>query len=198
MSFDVCRCSATHRIYLEKLGFKQYWVDTIIAHVSAVRHLCREYYVGTLTKEENHVPDAHEYQRDPVAALTAPKLSHEQRRALDAAKFRLSQLSHAKRQTTEEAIDEAFHQIAEHSSMIFVGGPPGTGKTFVADLCIDYAHQDPVLDFATCFCIICKCFVEIALAQEHLSVAFALPTGQQASRMRSKYPGSDHIAACLI
>ena len=149
---------------MEKLGFKKYWIDTIVNHIFAVKHLCNQYYDNILLRTDD-VPDARAYQEDPVRALQERKLSNEQRRAVDAAKLRLTQLANAKAKWDEDRAEEAFDEIAEHSTMLFLAGPPGTGKTFTADLCIEIAMEN------------------------NLTIAFALPTGQQASRMRKKYPG---------
>ena len=78
--------------------------------------------------------------------------------------MRMDQLAEAKAATEDDEIDRLFHVVSENSTMMFMGGPPGTGKTFTADLCIKHA------------------------VNKGLQVAFALPTGQQTSRMRKKYP----------
>ena len=158
---------------MEKLGFKKHWIDTIVNHIFAVKHLCNEYYNNILHRADD-VPDARTYQEDPVRALQEPKMSLEQRRAVDAATLRLTQLANAKAEWDEDKAEELFDDIAEHSTMLFLAGPPGTGKTYTADLCIQIAMEN------------------------NLTIAFALPTGQQASRMRKKYPGNLHLHLLCI
>ena len=125
--------------------------------------LIQAYLRGEISKEDE-TPDAAAYAENPATAWEVKTLSHQQLRMHRSAMTRVEQALRVRQAENETDWERAQHQAEEHGSMLFCTGPPGTGKTLVADRII----RD-----------------SLALGAR---VAYFLPTGALACRMRVRYP----------
>ena len=105
---------------------------------------------------------------DPFDAIgreeAAEALNQQQRLLQQNVDRRVDQALAIRNAATEAEADRLVQQAGEHGSMVACLGPPGPGKTFVADLCIRRA---------------------VAAGAR---VLYALPTGQLSARMRQRHP----------
>jgi hypothetical protein len=146
--------------------------ETFVAMVRAHRALVERFLAGDLDKNDDAGVQVAtvdlgliEGEEDPMFA--GMELNRAQKRL---EKALCTQLDRAKRgrlaandKEWEEVVEEAYNK----AKPLFVTGPPGTGKSTVVDKCVR------------------KCL------REGGRVLYALPTAQQASRVRAKHPEAD-------
>ena len=155
---------------LEAVGNSK--AETFVAMVRAHRALVERFLAGDLDKNDDAGVQVAmvdlgliEGEEDPM--FQGMELNREQKRL---EKALCTQLDRAKRgrlaandREWEEVVEEAY----TNAKPLFVTGPPGTGKSTVVDKCVR------------------KCL------REGGRVLYALPTAQQASRVRAKHPEAD-------
>ena len=155
---------------LEAVGNSK--AETFVAMVRAHRALVERFLAGDLDKNDDAGVQVAmvdlgliEGEEDPMFA--GMELNRAQKRL---EKALCTQLDRAKRgrlaandKEWEEVVEEAYNK----AKPLFVTGPPGTGKSTVVDKCVR------------------KCL------REGGRVLYALPTAQQASRVRAKHPEAD-------
>ena len=145
---------------------------TFIAMVRAQRALVQLFLDGVLTKEDEAGLQAAmvdvglaEGEEDPMFA--GVEFNREQKRLEKGVCKLLDRAKRARLAADEHEWEEIVEEAHNHSRPYFVTGPPGTGKTTVVDKCVRRCLRDGG------------------------RVLYALPTAQQASRVRAKHPGAD-------
>ena len=146
--------------------------ETFLAMVRAQRALVQRFLNGELTKEDDAGLQAAmvdlgmaEGEEDPMFA--GVEFNREQKRLEKGVCKLLDRAKRARLATDEHEWEEIVEEAHNNSRPQFVTGPPGTGKTTVVDKCVRRCLRDGG------------------------RVLYALPTAQQASRVRAKHPEAD-------
>ncbi|CAE7216363.1 pif1, partial [Symbiodinium sp. CCMP2456] len=112
-----------------------------------------------------------QYALHACALQHAPAHWTDERRLETAVNDRVNRAVRIGQAATEEQADMLAREAAAHNSILVCTGPPGCGKTLVADQCLEHA----------------KCV--------GARIVYALPTGQLAARVRQKHP-TIHVDTC--
>ena len=147
-------------------------VETFLAMVRAQRALVQRFLAGDLRKEDDAglkvaMVDVGllEAEEDPM--FRDMELNREQKRLEKALCQALNRAKKAREAQNEQEWEQAVEDAHLNSTPCFVTGPPGTGKSTVVDKCVR------------------RCL------REGGRVLYALPTAQQAARVRAKHPEAD-------
>lgn len=147
-------------------------VETFVAMVRAQKALVQLFLDGALTKEDEAGLQAAmvdvglaDGEEDPMFAGVV--FNRAQKRLEKAVRKLLDRAKRARLATEEREWEEIVEEAHAHSWPHFVTGPPGTGKTTVVDKCVRRCLRDGG------------------------RVLYALPTAQQASRVRARHPEAD-------
>lgn len=156
---------------LQQLACREDFLQNALAMLRSQRHIIQLYLTGKLSKDEEEppepsmVPPARQVEEDaPPRNPKQQKLEHAINKTVDKA----LELRAAR---DEEVRDKLATDMAETNRILICTGPPGCGKSFVADLCI---HRAKIA--GACIC-------------------YALPTGQLAAKARGKHTNFE-IDAC--
>ena len=147
-------------------------IDTFLSMVRAQRALVQRFLTGDLDKDDDAGVQAAlgdlglaDTEEDPM--FRGIELNRAQRRL---EQWLCKQLEVAKKgrlAANEQEWESVVEEAHTHARPYFVSGPPGTGKTTVVDKCVR------------------KCL------RDGGRVLYALPTAQQASRVRAKHPQAE-------
>ena len=155
---------------LEALGNSK--AETFLAMVRAHRALVERFLAGDLDKTDDagvQVAMADlgliEGEEDPM--FQGMELNREQRRLEKALCTQLDRAKCGRLAANDKEWEEVVEDAYANAKPLFVTGPPGTGKSTVVDKCVR------------------KCL------RDGGRVLYALPTAQQASRVRAKHPEAD-------
>ena len=147
-------------------------VETFLAMVRAHRALVERFLSGDLDKSDDAGVQAAladlgliEGEEDPM--FQGLELNREQKRLEKALCTQLDRAKRGRLAANDKEWEEVVEEAHTNAKPLFVTGPPGTGKTTVVDKCVR------------------KCL------REGGRVLYALPTAQQASRVRAKHPEAD-------
>ena len=152
---------------LQLAGHRDGYIDNALAMLAAQRSLIQKYMEGALDKNDA-VPevdvagrpdldaDAQEVSLDVDQLLLEKEINDRVDRALAARDA----------QDPDDAV-RLMKEAAESNSILVCTGPPGCGKTTVADVCLRRAER------------------------KQARILYALPTGQLAARVRQRHPGID-------
>ena len=169
---DYWEDEATIRADLELDATGKDKVETFLAMVRAQRALVQRFLSGELDKSDDAGVQAAlvdvgliEGEEDPM--FRDMELNREQRRLEKELCQQLDRAKAARLAPNEAAWEEVVEEAHKYAKPLFVTGPPGTGKSTVVDKCVR------------------KCL------REGGRVLYALPTAQQASRVRAKHPQAD-------
>ena len=127
---------------------------------------------GYERKAKEHGVVAFEIQQYDPAKKRLIKLSTHQQRAVDFGKAAIDRSVQVQVATSESECDKARQSCYEENRILMIDGPPGTGKTFVQHLLIEYALE------------------------QGGRVLLALPNAQLASRQREKFKDRVDIDTC--
>ena len=147
---------------LQQLACREEFLDNALAMLRTQRHIIQLYLTGKLSKDEeppepSMVPQALQVEDD------APPRNPKQQKLELAINTTVDKALQLRAETNEESRDALAADMAQTNRILICTGPPGCGKSFVADLCIRRA--------------------KIAKA----CICYALPTGQLAAKARGKH-----------
>ena len=146
-------------------------IETFLAMVRAQRALVERFVAGELDKADDAGIQAAQVDlglaEDDDPMFRGMELNHGQKRVERAISKQLERAEQGRLAANEAEWEAAVEDAHTNAKPLFVTGPPGTGKTTVVDKCAR------------------KCL------REGGRVLCALPTAQQASRVRSKHPAAD-------
>ena len=142
-------------------------VKSFLAKLKAERHLVEQYLAGHIVKG-----DAEGARRSLAeAGFPVPdeglQLNRQQQLLRDSVLGAAERAAKARAAQDIEELDEIREAAAKDARPIAGLGPPGTGKTTVAGNCVD------------------------RILESGGRVLYALPTAQQAARVRSRHPAAD-------
>jgi len=148
-------------------------IETFLAMVRAQRALVQRFLLpGGLDKEDDAGVQAAlvdlglaDTEEDPM--FQGVQLNRQQKRLEQWLCKGLELAKRGRQAANEEEWETVVEEAHTHARPCFVSGPPGTGKTTVVDKCVR------------------KCL------RDGGRVLYALPTAQQASRVRAKHPQAE-------
>ena len=147
-------------------------IETFLAMVRAQRSLVERFLSGDLSKEDDAGVKAAmvdvgliDGEEDPM--FEGVEFNRQQKRFEQGVNTLLDRAKRGRLAANDEEWEDVVEEAHLHSRPQFVTGPPGTGKTTVLDKCVR------------------RCL------REGGNVLYALPTAQQASRVRAKHPQAD-------
>ena len=154
----------TTRKELQQLACREEYLDNAMAMLRAQRHIIQLYLTGKWSKDEeppepSMVPQALQVEKD------APPRNRKQQKLELAINKTVDETLELRAAAIENEArhDELAAEMAENNQILICTGPPGCGKSFVADLCIRRAQVDGA------------------------RICYALPTGQLAAKARGKH-----------
>ena len=154
------------RDLLQLEAYGDSYIQNACSMLQAQRALIKQYLDGSLDKSTELDAAA------PASGHAAPDV------ILDLAQMALQEAVNARidralaaRHAPASEVDRLAREAADANSVLVCTGPPGSGKTLVADLCIQRS------------------------VASHATVLYALPTGQLAARVRQRHPGI-HVDTC--
>ena len=147
-------------------------IETFLSMVRAQHSLVARFLSGELSKEDDAglkqaMVDVGlvEGEQDPM--FEGIEFNRGQKQFLKSVDGLLARAKRGRLAENDEEWEEVVEEAHVHSTPVFVTAPPGTGKTTVIDKCVR------------------KCL------RDGGKVLYALPTAQQASRVRAKHPQAD-------
>lgn len=147
-------------------------IETFLAMVRAQRALVQRFLDGDLQKEDDAgiraaMVDVGLLAEEEDLMFQGMELNRGQKRLEKALCKDLDRAKRGRLAQNDQEWEDVVEDAHLNSRPLFVTGPPGTGKTTVVDKCVR------------------KCL------RDGGRVLYALPTAQQASRVRSKHPEAD-------
>ena len=151
---------------LEAMGAAK--IKSFLAKLKAERYLVGQYLSGVLIKGDDAAARGSlEAAGFPVSAERELKFNRQQRFLEESIASRVAAVQKARAAEDEAEIEELLADAQRNARPIAGLGPPGTGKTTVVGSCVDKVLTDGG------------------------RVLYALPTAQQAARVRARHPEAD-------
>lgn len=147
---------------LQQLACREDFLENALAMLRTQRHIIHLYLTGKLCKAEEP-PEPSMVPQALQVADDAPRRDRKQQKLELTINKTVDQALELRAARDEEVQDKLATDMAENNRILICTGPPGCGKSFVADLCIRRAKMAKA-----CIC-------------------YALPTGQLAAKARGKH-----------
>lgn len=147
---------------LQQLACREDFLENALAMLRTQRHIIQLYLSGKLSKDEEP-PEPSMVPQALQVADDAPARNRKQQKLEMKINQTVDQALELRAANVEEVQDKLATDMAENNRILICTGPPGCGKSFVADLCIRRAQIAGA----------CRCY--------------ALPTGQLAAKARGKH-----------
>ena len=153
---------------LQLAGHRDNYIDNALAMLHGQRSLIQKYLAGSLSKEDA-VPLPPTLSRqvclDAATVDEEISLDAEQMMLETEINARVDRALAARNAESDEDASRLTAEAAAANSVLVCTGPPGCGKTTVADICLRRAQK------------------------KEARILYALPTGQLAARVRQRHPG---------